>query len=270
MLIAQISDPHITSVEVDARRAADATTRLQHAVSHLMGLSPLPDLVLITGDCVNDGRPDEYARVQELLRPLSMPVVVIPGNHDHRERMQAVFGDQGTQPLAGFVQYVVEGWPVRLIALDTHIPGRSEGELCAVRLEWLDARLAEAPDHPTIIAMHHPPLHTGFAVLDSIGLSSSAALAALLVRHPQVERIVAGHVHMAMVRRFAGTLVMTCPSTQHALLPDFAQPERLTVLMEPPACLLHVWDTTAGLITYTSVIGDHPTVELHDGTRWLA
>jgi 3',5'-cyclic AMP phosphodiesterase CpdA len=269
MIIAQISDPHITSVEVDARRAAAATTSLQRAVSHLMGLSPLPDIVLVTGDCVNDGRPDEYDQAQELLRPLSMPVAVIPGNHDHRERMLALFGDQGAQPLAGFVQYVVEGWPVRLIALDTHIPGRSEGELCAVRLGWLEERLAEAPDQPTVIAMHHPPLHTGLAVLDSIGLTNSADFAALIARHPQVERIVAGHLHMAIQRRFAGTLAMTCPSTQHTLLPDFARPERLTALMEPPACLIHVWDASTGLITYTSLIGDHPTVELHDGTRWL-
>ncbi|HYF63919.1 MAG TPA: phosphodiesterase [Herpetosiphonaceae bacterium] len=269
MIIAQISDPHITSAEVDPRRADAAAAGLQRAVQHIMELSPPPDLVLVTGDCANDGRQDEYGRVRDLLRPLAMPVFVIPGNHDHRERMRAAFGDQGAHALAGFVQYVVEGWPVRLIALDTHIPGRSEGELCADRLGWLAARLEEAPDQPTVIAMHHPPLQTGFAVLDSIGLTGSAELAALLVRHPQVERVVAGHLHMAVLRRFAGTLAMTCPATQHTLLPDFAQPERLTVLNEPPACLLHVWDADAGLITYTSLIGDHPTVELHDGTRWL-
>ena len=61
-----------------------------------------PDVVLITGDCVNSGSAAEYARFQALLRPLTMPVYVIPGNHDNREQLLAAFGGQGSTPLAGF------------------------------------------------------------------------------------------------------------------------------------------------------------------------
>jgi len=271
MIIAQISDPHITNEEQAAARANDSAAHLQRAVAHLMALSPLPDLVLVTGDCVNNGRFDEYVRFQELLRPLRMPIYVIPGNHDNRALMLEIFGVQGTQPLTGFVQYVVDGWPVRLLALDTHVPGRDAGYLCAQRLEWLEERLSEAPTRPTVVFMHHPPFRTGLAVPDQMGLADADALAVITARHPQVERIIAGHVHMAMLRRFAGTLAMTCPSTAHTMLPDFDRPERLAVLMEPPACLLHVWRESTALITYTSLIREHGSVvELHDGKQWLS
>jgi Icc-related predicted phosphoesterase len=263
MIIAQISDPHINE-ESDQTAA-----QLQRAVAHLAGLPSRPDAVVITGDCTHNGRPAEYARLRELLRPLPMPVYVIPGNHDNREELLEAFGPQGSAPLADFVQYTADVGPLRLVALDTNVPGRGEGALCAARLAWLEERLAEAPDRPTLLLMHHPPFRTGLAVLDQIGLLEPEALGALIARHPQVERIAAGHVHMAMLRRFAGTLVVTCPATAHNLLPDLGQPERLVVQTEPPACLLHAWDERAGLFTYTSLIGEHgPTIELHDGTQW--
>ena len=73
-----------------------------------------------------------------------------------------------------------------------------------------------------------------------------------------------------MPRRFHGTIAMTCPSTVHAMLPDVRQPARLDVVMEPPACLLHVWWPEIGMLTHTNVIGDHgPLVTIHDGGRWL-
>src|SRR5690606_24599499 len=155
-----------------------------------------------TGDCTDHRSADEYARFRDLISPLTMPVYVIPGNHDNRSALLDAFGAQGAQPLEGFAQYVVDG-PVRLIALDSHIPGQGGGELCERRLAWLEARLAEAPDRPAVICLHHPPLLLDLAPLDAIGLAGSAAMAAIVARHPQVERIIAGHVHMAAQRRFA-------------------------------------------------------------------
>jgi Icc protein len=264
MIIAQLSDLHIalTGGSVSAAEAA---------VAHLLALPARPDLVLISGDCVNNGEPAEYARLRELLCPLPMPVYVVPGNHDQREHLLEAFGEQGVQPLPGFVQYVVDEGPVRVIALDTNVPGSGRGQLCERRLGWLEERLAEAPARPTVVMMHHPPFLTGLAPFDQIGLDGAEALAAIVGRHPQIERIVSGHAHMAITRRFAGTLVIGCPSTTHTLLPDTTRPERLAVLIEPSACLLHVWGEGSGLLTFTSLIGDHgPVVELHDGLRWVA
>src|SRR4051794_11070850 len=115
MIIAQLSDPHIT--------AEGPTLPLERAVEHLLRLPARPDVVLVTGDCTNTGGAAEYTRLRELLRPLTMPVYLIPGNHDDRTQLLEAFGTQAASPLDGFVQYVVDGWPVRLIALDTNIPG---------------------------------------------------------------------------------------------------------------------------------------------------
>lgn len=266
MIIAQISDPHITTTEGD-----ESGANLQRAVAHLLQLPALPDVVLVTGDCANTGSPAEYERFRSLLSPLTMPVYVIPGNHDDRAVMLEVFGPQGQQPLDGFVQYVVDLGPLRLIALDTNVPGRGEGRLCAERLDWLDARLTEAPTRPTLIFMHHPPFLTGLKPLDQIGLVDTDALGAIIERAPQVERIVAGHVHAPMLRRFHGTIAMSCPATGHAMLPDVNQPERIAVRMERPACLLHIWSDSTALITYTSVIGEQgPVITIHDGEKWIA
>jgi 3',5'-cyclic-AMP phosphodiesterase len=270
MIIAQISDTHIGPVPDAADAQEAAAVGLRRAVEHLLRLPACPDVVLITGDCANNGTVAEYQRFRQLLEPLTIPFYIIPGNHDDRMHMLELFGSQGSAPLAGFVQYVVDTWPVRLIALDTNVPGKGEGFLCAERLDWLEQRLAEAPDRPTIIFMHHPPFLTGLAPLDTIGLINADMLGAVIARHPQVERIVAGHVHSTMLRRFHGTIAMTCSATAHQFFPDLSQPERLSVIMEPPACLLHVWGEATGMRTHTNLIGDYgPLVALHDGTNWV-
>lgn len=268
MIIAQLSDPHITA-DGDGSEASGPAALLARAAAHLMQLPARPDVVLVTGDCVNNGLPAEYDRFQAILSSLPFPIYVVPGNHDDRSQLLERFGAQGQQALDGFVQYVVDDRPLRLIALDTQLPNSGAGLLCERRLEWLVQRLREAPDRPTLLFMHHPPIRTGLAVPDSIGLEGAEALAALLADFPQVERIVAGHLHMALTRRFAGTTVMTCPAIAESLLPDITQPQRLIVQKEPPACLIHVWQEGVGLASYTSIIGAYgQPIELHDGTQW--
>ena len=130
MIIAQISDTHVTQVGGKADRKYATATHLQHALAHLTRLPAPPDVVLVSGDCVDSGSVPEYERFRDLLRPLTMPVYVIPGNHDDRGHLRDAFGTQGAKSMAGFVQYVVDEWPVRLIALDTNIPGHHAGALC--------------------------------------------------------------------------------------------------------------------------------------------
>ncbi|ACO46774.1 phosphodiesterase [Deinococcus deserti] len=265
MLIAQLSDPHVMAEPDD--QAAHA---LRRAVSHLLELPVLPDLVLITGDCTEHGEVAEYETFRTLIQPLPMPVYVVPGNHDQRAAMLSALGRPGTLGLEGFMQYVVEAGPLRLIGLDTHLPGQDAGELCAARLDWLEDRLTEAPGRPCVIFMHHPPARSSLNVMDGIGLRDPQAFEALLARHSNVERVLTGHLHMAMTRRCGGTLLMTAPGTQHTWLPDLGHPERLSVQLQAPACLLHSWTPDAGLVSFTSVIADRtsPMLDLHDGTAW--
>jgi 3',5'-cyclic-AMP phosphodiesterase len=257
MVIAQISDTHIRPEGVLAYQRVDTAPYLARAVEHLLRLRPRPDVVLATGDLVDGGTGDEYRRLRALLAPLPMPVYLIPGNHDDRNVLAAVFADHAYLPRDGrFLQYVVDGHPVRLVALDTLVPGQTGGLLCEERLAWLAARLAEAPDRPTVIFMHHPPFTTGIAHMDRYGLANAREFGEVVRRHPQVERIVCGHLHRPIQARVGGTLASTAPSTAHQVALDLEEGNPLMFIMEPPACQLHVWEPVTGLITHTSYIGD--------------
>ena len=132
MLIAQISDMHLKGEGELLYGRIDTTGFLERAVAHVNALDPRPDIVLATGDLVDNGKPEQYANLKRVLAPLEMPVYLIPGNHDARDAMRAAFPEHGYLPADGFLQYTVEGLPVRLIALDTLVPGKGHGELCDV------------------------------------------------------------------------------------------------------------------------------------------
>lgn len=257
MLIAQITDTHIRPDGRLAYGIVDTAAYLARAVAALNALEPRPDLVVVTGDLVDFGRAEEYARLRALLAPLRMPYYLLAGNHDDRATLRTSFADHPY--LAGadeFVQYTIEGWPVRIIALDTLIPGKGAGELCGRRLEWLAARLAEQPDRPTIIAMHHPPFRTGIAHMDAIGLSGAAALRKVVAPHPNVERIICGHLHRAIQVRFAGTIAGTAPCVAHQVALDLRPDGPSAFVMEPPGYQLHHWTPEDGLRSHTAFIGD--------------
>src|SRR5438309_8597200 len=113
MIIAQITDMHIKPEGVLAYGRLDTAPYLRRAVAHLLALKPRPDVVLATGDLVDGGLPEEYRRLHDLLAPLSMPVYLIPGNHDNRDALAAAFTDHAYLPRGGrFMHYVVEGHPV--------------------------------------------------------------------------------------------------------------------------------------------------------------
>jgi 3',5'-cyclic-AMP phosphodiesterase len=257
VIIAQISDMHVTAEGRLAYRRVDTAGHLERAVRHLLALSPRPDAVLATGDLVDAAAPDEYARLRALLAPLPMPVYLVPGNHDDRAALAAAFPDHRYLPRTGFQHYVVDDYAVRLVVLDTVVPGEGGGMMCDARLSWLDARLREAPARPTMVVMHHPPFRTGIAFMDSLGLANADGLAAVIERHPQVERIVCGHLHRPIQRRWAGTVVQTAPSTAHQVDLNLHPDQPSGFVMEPPACLLHVWTEALGLVTHTSYIGDY-------------
>lgn len=256
VLIAQITDMHIRPEGVLAYGRIDTAPYLARAVQHLLGLKPRPDVVLATGDLVDVGSAAEYGRLRALLAPLPMPVYLIPGNHDDRDALVAAFTDHRYLPRGGrFIQYVVEDFPVRLVALDTLVPGKAGGLLCEERLHWLAARLAEAPDRPTVIFMHHAPFETGIEHMDRYGLARTREFIEVVSRHPQVERVLCGHLHRPIQARVGGTVATTAPSTAHQVELDLEKGNPLMFTMEPPACQLHLWRPGAGLVSHTSYIG---------------
>src|SRR5262249_30238375 len=199
----------------------------------------------------------EYCRLKALLAPLAMPIYLIPGNHDEREALRRVFPDHAYLPPEGFIQYVIEGGAVRLIALDTLVPGRGHGALCAERLSWLAARWREDPGR-RVIFRHHPPFACGIQHMDEMRLNEGAdVMAAILGRHDHVERVLCGHVHRPIQVRWAGTIASVAPSPAHQVTLDLEPASKLTFTMEPPAVVLLQWRPGTGLVSHLSFIGDY-------------
>ena len=94
--------------------------------------------------------------------------------------------------------------------------------------------------------------------MDRDGLQNTEALAAVVVRYPQIERILCGHLHRAIDRRFAGTVAGTAPSTAAQLRLDLTAEAPLRFMHEPPGYQLHVWREDRGLVTHTAVFGEWP------------
>ena len=255
VLLAQISDMHITPPGSQLYGRIDTAAFLARAVAHLSGLDPRPDAVIATGDLVDRGSVEEYRHLRDLLAPLGLPVYLIPGNHDRRDSLRAVFGDQAWMPDSGFVQYAVEAGPLRLVGLDTLVEGKGYGALCGERLDWLEARLGES-DRPTIVFMHHPPFACGIHAFDTMRLNEGEErLAEIVGRHRHVERVLCGHVHRAIQRRWAGTLAAVAPSTAHQGTLDLRDGAPLSLTMEPPGVMLHFWTPQMGLVSHTSAVG---------------
>jgi len=260
MLIAQISDMHLKAPGELLHGCIGTTDFLERAVAHVNALDPRPDIVIATGDLVDNGKPEQYANLKRTLAPLEMPVYLIPGNHDAREPLRAAFAEHGYLPESGYLQYTIEGLPVRLIALDTLVPGKDHGELCDERLDWLEARLSEQ-DRPTLIFMHHPPFDCGISPFDGARLmKGDVRLAEIVRRHGNVERVMCGHVHRPIQVRWAGSVASIAPSTAHQATLDLRPGVGFSMTMEPPGLALHQWLPRTGLVTHVSYIGDYEPV----------
>jgi 3',5'-cyclic-AMP phosphodiesterase len=233
-LLVQLSDPHIGARWLQA----DPGAALAAAVDSVRALRPSPHAVLVSGDLAENATDSEYGRARALLAPLEPMLHVLPGNHDDRAALRRHFGVPGAE--GELVQYAADLGPLRLVVLDTTRPGVDRGELEAERLAWLDTELAAAPDTPTVLAMHHPPLVTGIPAMDEVGLpvADRRALGEVVARHRQVRRIVAGHTHRTITGDLAGCAVLAAPSTYIQVALDFLT-EELVLTAEPAGFAVH-------------------------------
>jgi 3',5'-cyclic-AMP phosphodiesterase len=231
-LLVQLSDFHIGAEWADG----DPVAGVAAAVEAVRAIAPRPDAVLVSGDLADGGA--EYERVRELLAPLGTPAHALPGNHDDRAALRRHFGLPGAE--ADPVCYAVDLGPLRLVVLDSTIPGEDAGALDGGRLAWLARALGAAPEQPTLIALHHPPLLTGIPAWDAIGLAAAdrEALGEVVAAHPQVRRIVAGHVHRTIAGQLGGRPVLTVPSTYVQGRLDFSARE-LRLAAEPAGFAVH-------------------------------
>lgn len=246
MLIAQLSDPHVTTGVLGAVPAAG----LHRALGRVLALRPRPDCVVITGDLVDRGRPDEYVALREVIGPYPLPVHLVAGNHDDRESLLDTFG--GTPYLGGgfSAHYHVDHPEVTVVVLDSLTPGEVGGRLGEEQLGWLDGVLAGRPEVPAVICVHHPPVAVVTPAVDAVRLADGDALAEVVRRHPHVVRVAAGHLHRPVTTAYAGTVLTVAPSTWRQASLTMSADDEIGWVDEPTAFLLHAIDD-GGCVTHT-------------------
>jgi len=252
MIIAQISDTHILARSSDQAQGQRRAENLRRCVADINRQQP--DAVVHTGDMVQHGLPEEYEHLREILAPLEAPLYVIPGNRDERDALRTAFGDHAYLPRDGdFLHYTVEDHPLRLVALDSTAAGERKGVYCQQRQAWLHGVLGGAPDRPTVLFIHHPPFDIDDHYIGGYRRPGEAEdLATVVSRHPQVLRLMCGHVHCPTQRSWAGTQA----STMASVAVDVRKGIDETRAKEQPIYQLHAMSDEAGLVSQARTVTD--------------
>ena len=155
MIIAQISDTHIA---LDTPDADQRMRDFELTIADINALDPAPDVIVHTGDIVHNGRQDEYAQASATLAKARAPVYVLAGNKDNRANLRAAFSACGyLAPDSDFIDYAIDDYPVRLIALDTLSSGSNKGDFCRERVSHLIDMIDAETTKPIAVFTHHPP-----------------------------------------------------------------------------------------------------------------
>ncbi len=258
-VIAHVSDTHLLQGGTPLGGVADTVGSLGRTVEQLGRLGASLDAIVVTGDVADLGEVDAYRRAREALDPLAAAIgtrlVWVMGNHDER----APFRQEllGEPPSDAPVNRIVDIDGLRLIVLDSTVPGYHHGELDAASLAWLDSALAEPAPHGTVIALHHAPIATPLALMNVLELHGQAELAEI-VRGRDVRLILGGHLHYATNGSFAGIPVSVAGATAYTM--DLSAPPRELVGVDGGRSftLVHLFDD--GVVTSVVPIGLFPAV----------
>ncbi len=244
-VFAHLTDLHLRPPGTMTLGTVDADRFVVAAVDTVNAKHPDVDAVLVTGDLADLGEEEAYARAAMLLARFSVPVLVIPGNHDSTEVLRSVFSafpGMRDPRVAGKVCHAVEIGGVTVVSLDTSVDGcadgRHHGTLGGEQLDWLEETLRRAG--PSLIAMHHPPLEVGIPFMDRITLTDAHSFAEVIARNENVLRIVCGHVHRTIVGEVAGVPVIAVPGVAHQVQLALSPSDPPGMVMEPPAYGIHI------------------------------
>ncbi len=243
--IAHVSDLHLDGGPRAAERAGRVLSFLRTAPGPV-------DVVLVTGDIADHGRPAEYAEARGLL-DLPYEVLVLPGNHDVRAAFSA--GLLAGEPSDAEINRSVAAGGAHFLLCDSTIPGEDSGLLTTNALDWLDRSLAtDFTGLPAFVCFHHPPLELHTPWVDRLRQFRAERLAAVLSRHPRVAAVLCGHAHVAAVTTFAGIpLCVGAGVASTVRLPLEGDP--VVDLDLPPALAFHVLDDHNRLTTHFRVVG---------------
>lgn len=263
LTIAQITDLHVTT-EKDPLNQQRNRERLSQVMAAIHALRPRPVAIIASGDLVDRGEPEEYVELKRLMADSEIPVFYGMGNHDDREAFLSVFRDSGVETDDdGFVQYALDLGDARVVVCDT-LGGPNDGEYDEARAAWLARTLDDAPDRPTAIVLHHPPIASGIRWMDPDPDSPwIRRLERVLTGRQQVKTLLCGHIHRAFNGVFAGHLVSAAPATSIQLTLDLTEvdmhvPDGREILVEEPPGYALLMSDGESLTTHICLGGDYP------------
>jgi 3',5'-cyclic AMP phosphodiesterase CpdA len=213
-VVAHVSDTHLLAGEARQYGVIDTVARFASALDRLSRIDPPPQALVVTGDLADLGEPAAYRQLRAMVEPLAerigAQVVWCMGNHDERPAYsRELFGAESDEPQDRV--YDVAG--LRIVSLDTSVPGWHHGELTDAQLAWLREVLATPAEHGTVLALHHPPIPSPMCpIAEVIELRETDRLAEV-VRGSDVRAILGGHYHFTSHSTFAGVPVSVASAT---------------------------------------------------------
>lgn len=270
-VIVHLSDTHLLAGNRPLGGRYDTAANLTAALAALERTGVRPDAIVFTGDLTDLGEPEAYAALRAQVEPvaerLGAPIVWVAGNHDERPALRQGLLDEtpSLEPVTG----VWDLGGLRLIALDSSVPGWHHGDLDAAQLEWLRGILADPAPRGTVLALHHPPLPSHIPFFDILELRHQSEFAQALAGS-DVRAILAGHLHYATAGTFAGIPVSVASATCYTM--NLQRPPQEVNGMDGGQSfhLVHVYDDT---ITHSVVpVGEAETADVfsEEWTRAMA
>lgn len=244
-VIVHVSDTHFLAGNRPLGGQYDTAANLRTTLRAIERLDIRPSAVVFTGDLADLGEPEAYAMLKEAVEPvaerLGAPVVWVAGNHDERPELRRDL--LGLAPSQEPVTSVHDLNGLRLVALDTSVPGWHHGDIDDAQLEWLRDVLSVPAPHGTLLAMHHPPLPSHLPLFDILELRDQGRLAEVIAG-TDVRGILAGHLHYSTSGTFAGVPVNVAAATCYTM--DISRPAVEVNGMDAGQSfhLVHVYDDT--------------------------
>ncbi|GAA3709736.1 3',5'-cyclic adenosine monophosphate phosphodiesterase CpdA [Zhihengliuella alba] len=209
-----ISDTHLTAEDVALGGTIDAEARLQLVFADLEASGCRPEALIFTGDLADKGAPEAYAKLRAIVEPaaesMGASVIWAMGNHDDRAALRQGLLDE--EPSFAPLDAVHWLGGLRVIVLDTSVPGAHHGEVSPEQLDWLAAELSSSAPEGTILALHHPPVPSVQPLAILVELRGQAALAEVL-EGTDIRAILGGHLHYSTSATFAGIPVSVASAT---------------------------------------------------------